>query len=194
MLKFLKENLKSKSYLASATTALIVILSGASPAFAKARFIAYSSTTSSINNPSKPWNSKPSNNGFLIAASPQLDNLLYNMTYRVTSIARYYKYKAQNFDQAYTFAWSEFYKIIDPNSLSDPIWTNSAGWIYAARLKGGGSASIREYGSSTPLMPTIDIQYHYTAPLGSQTFYQIREVKFPFYGNDYCPASTSSSC
>lgn len=30
------------------------------------------------------------NRQFLIAASPQLDNFLYNLTYRVTSIARYY--------------------------------------------------------------------------------------------------------
>lgn len=130
----------------------------------------------------------------LIAASPQLNNLLYNLSYRVTSIARYYSVPARDFDQAYYIAYQEFYKIIDPNTIGSPIWSNTAGWIYTASLRGGGTSNLRQYGASIPLMPTIDILNHNTPSFAGQTFSQVREVKFPYNAPLYCPASTTSPC
>jgi len=129
---------------------------------------------------------------YLIAASAQLNNLLYNLTYRVTSIARYYKFTYPNYDAAYYQAWLEFNNIVDPNSLQEPRWSTSAGWIYTANLIGGGTSNIREYGSSLPIMSTIDLFNHNTPPLGSQTFSQVQEVKFPYDGPRACPVSTTT--
>lgn len=128
---------------------------------------------------------------FLIAASPQLNNLLYNLTYKVTSIARYYTIQSENYDQAYYVAWAEFYKIVNSDTIGNPSWSASAGWIYTGNLLGGGTSNLRQYGSSTPIMPTIDIFNHNTAPLGGQTFAQVREVKFPYKASLFCPVSTS---
>jgi len=48
-------------------------------------------------------------------------------------------------------------------------------WVYAADLIGGGTANIREYGSSG-LWPTIDTLNHYTiSPNGF-----VKEVKFKY--------------
>ncbi|MDY7014289.1 MAG: hypothetical protein SVX43_11955 [Cyanobacteriota bacterium] len=120
------------------------------------------------------------NKPYLIAASPQLNNLLYNFTYRVTSIARYYVVTSPDYDAAYSQGWTEFYNIIEPNSLQPPRWSLTAGWIYTANLKGGGSSNLREYGASLPLRPTIDLFNHNTPPLNGQPFSQVREVKFPY--------------
>ena len=61
-----------------------------------------------------------------------------------------------------------------------------------ANLKGGGTANLREYGSSIQTEPTVDILNHYTATLNGQTFSQVREVKFPYIKSLFCPASTTS--
>lgn len=128
---------------------------------------------------------------FLIAASPQLNNLLYNLTYKVTSIARYYTIQSENYDQAYYVAWAEFYKIVNSDTIGNPLWSTSAGWVYTGNLRGGGTSNLRQYGSSIPVMPTIDIFNHNTAPLGGQTFVQVREVKFPYKAPLFCPISSS---
>lgn len=127
----------------------------------------------------------------MIAASTQLNNLLYNKSYRVTSIARYYYYDATSYSAAYWIAYAEFDDITQPGTLSGPRYTNSAGNIYTADLKGGGTSNLRDYGSSVPLRPTIDVYNHNTRPLGSQPFSQVREVKFPYKNNQICPISTS---
>lgn len=106
----------------------------------------------------------------LIAASTQLNNLLYNFTYRYNSTVRYYKIPAPDHSAAYSTAWYEFNNIIDPSSVRPPAYTTIAGWVYTANLKGGGTANLREYGSSIQTEPTINILNHYTATLNGQTF------------------------
>ncbi len=129
---------------------------------------------------------------YLIAASTQLNNLLYNSTYRYNNTVRYYKITAPDHSAAYATAWYEFNNIIDIPSLKPPAYTTIAGWVYTGNLKGGGTANLREYGSSIQTEPTIDILNHYTATLNGQTFSQVREVKFPYIKPLVCPASTTS--
>jgi hypothetical protein len=152
-------------------------------------------TTSRLKESYKPYYIKAKESkSFLIAASSQLNNLLYNLTYSVTSIARYYRVQGENYEDAYFKAYLTFYNIIGNNSPSY-TWTTQAGAIYTANLIGGGTTNLRDYGSSVPLMPTIDILNHNTPPLGSQPFSQVREIKFPYKTqNNYCPASTLSTC
>lgn len=125
-----------------------------------------------------------------IAASTQLSNLLYNMTVRFNGNVRYYKFTAADYDQAYTYSWSEFVNIVDTNTIA-PLWSPSAGAIYTANLKGGGTANNRQYGSTIPLTPTIDLLRHNTPPLNGQPFAQVNEVKFP-YTKPFCAAATTS--
>lgn len=115
-----------------------------------------------------------------------------NGFYRVTSLARYYTVESPSYDAAYYIAWQEFNYIIDPNSLQAPRWSTTAGWIYTANLIGGGTSNVREYGRSTPIMPTIDLFNHNTPPLNGQSFSQVNEVKFPYRGSRACPVSTTS--
>jgi len=67
---------------------------------------------------------------YLIAASTQLNNLLFNSTYRYNSPVRYYKITAPDYSAAYTTPWSEFNNIIDTYSLKPPAYTTLAGWVY----------------------------------------------------------------
>jgi hypothetical protein len=137
---------------------------------------------------------KHKENPLLLAASPQLSNLLYNMSISATGIAREYKIVGRDYTQAYFLAYGEFYKIVGTNPVASR-WTNTTGAIYTANLIGGGTANLRDYGASLPLKPTIDIQNHNTPSLGGQSFSQIREVKFPYATqNNFCTVSTLSSC
>ncbi|OKH20026.1 hypothetical protein [[Limnothrix rosea] IAM M-220] len=129
---------------------------------------------------------------YLIAASTQLDNLLYNFTFRYNNTVRYYKIPSPDHYAAYTLAWLEFSNIAQVSTISPPIYSPSAGFIYTARLKGVGTTNLREYGSSPQTEPTIDILNHYTRTLNGQTFDQVREVKFPYTKPLFCPVSTTS--
>jgi hypothetical protein len=133
-------------------------------------------------------------NPFLLAASTQLSNLLYNMSISATGIAREYKIVGKDYTQAYFLAYGEFYNIVGTNPVASR-WTNTTGAIYTGNLIGGGTANLKDYGASLPLKPTIDIQNHNTPSLGAQSFSQIREVKFPYATqNNFCNVSTLSSC
>ncbi|PIG93823.1 hypothetical protein [Gloeocapsopsis sp. IPPAS B-1203] len=79
-----------------------------------------------------------------------------------------------------------------PNSLPAPRWSTTAGWIYTANLIGGGTSNVREYGRSTPIMPTIDLFNHNTPASNGQSFSQVNEVKFPYRAPRACPVSTTS--
>jgi hypothetical protein len=171
--------------------ALIVGLFNGSESISPASGVAFSPNKAVINNQPQ-LGIETQNKPFLLAASTQLNNLLYNKTYRVTSIARYYTLQSPSYDAAYYVAWQEFNNIISLSSLQEPRWSTTAGWVYTANLIGGGTANIREYGASSPIMPTIDIIGHNTQPLNGQSFSQVREIKFPYSGSRSCPVSTSS--
>lgn len=116
----------------------------------------------------------------IIATSPELNNLLYNLTYKVTGIARYYKTSGYDWVAAYDLAWWQFSKISDNWTIVGGFWSPTAGYYYTSALKGGGTSSLREYGVSVPPMPTIEIKNHKTLPLNGQDFSVIKEVKFPY--------------
>ncbi|NCJ08601.1 hypothetical protein GS597_19220 [Synechococcales cyanobacterium C] len=128
---------------------------------------------------------------YLIAASPQLDNLLYNFSFKYSNTIRYYKVTSPDHYAAYTLAWLEFSNVAESSSIAPPVFTPTAGWIYTAKLKGGGNANLREYGSSPQTEPTIDLLNHYTRTLGGQVFSLVKEVKFPYKKPLFCPVSTT---
>jgi hypothetical protein len=127
----------------------------------------------------------------LIAASPQLDNLLYNFSFKYSNIVCYYKVPSPDHYAAYTLAWLEFSNVAEASSIVPPVFTPTAGWIYTAKLKGGGNVNLREYGSSPQTEPTIDLLNHYTRTLGGQVFSLVKEVKFPYKKPLFCPVSAT---
>jgi len=128
---------------------------------------------------------------YLIAASPQLDNLLYNFSFKYSNTVRYYKVTSPDHYAAYYLAWLEFNNVVETSSISSPVFSPAAGWIYTAILKGGGNANVREYGSSPQTEPTIDVLNHYTRTLNGQVFSLVKEVKFPYKEPLFCPVSTT---
>ncbi len=109
----------------------------------------------------------------LIASSYELDQLFNWAVFSSFPIVKE-KQGYANYDHAYTSAWWWF-NYITTGPLRGPRFTIYAGWIYDADLKGGGTANIREYGSSG-LWPTIDTLNHGT--FGINAF--VREVKFKY--------------
>lgn len=129
-----------------------------------------------------------------LTASSQLNNLLYNKTIRSTSFVRLFSVPAQTYWAAYYVGWDEYNRIIDKNTLSPAVNSPTAGWLYIANLIGGGRGSYRQFSSSRPIMPTIEIFEHYTPPLNGQSFSQVKEIKFPYLDQNSCPVASTSSC
>lgn len=109
----------------------------------------------------------------LIASSYELDQL-FNWAVFSTFPTVKEKRGYADYTQAYRSAWWWFV-YITTEPIRGPRYTINAGWIYDADLKGGGTANIREYGSSG-LYPTIDTLNHGT--IGINAF--VREVKFKY--------------
>lgn len=131
---------------------------------------------------------------FLIAASPELTTILQQSIPGNSSRVRVINGGLRNYDQAYTRAWLDFSRIIDQSTLRFAGTTPSAGRIYTANLKGGGTGNIREGGSSGPI-PTIDIRNHNTPGIASNgvPLSRIIEIKY-IYSRPFCPVATSNGC
>jgi hypothetical protein len=119
----------------------------------------------------------------LIAASPQLNDILYNYTVQspTSTQVRHYSIRAYGYSDAYSTAWYVFNLIVVPSSVQFATYTPTAGHIYTGILIGGGTANIRERGTSGPF-PTLDILQHNTPPHPSTrvNMAQVREIKFMY--------------
>ncbi len=126
----------------------------------------------------------------LIAASPQLNNFLYNYTLRTTNNqVRNYKVQLPDYSTAYFTAQGNFNNLTDSSTYRLIPGTN--GLFPSASLIGGGSANLRNSGNYSP-WPTIDLYNHNTAALNGQSFSQVREVKF-LYRSNMCSVSSFAS-
>jgi len=110
---------------------------------------------------------------FLIAWSDEL-NLLFDATvfstYRVKEMRGHY-----NYSDAYSNAWDWFYYITVPYTITGAYYSDSTGYRYQANLKGGGTANIRERGTSGNF-PTIDTYNHGTYGVNGA----VTEIKFKY--------------
>lgn len=109
---------------------------------------------------------------FLIAASSQLNLLFDGAVFSTPTVKEKRGYP--NYGAAYNSAWGWFTYIIT-GPIRGPYYSDSAGYIYVGDLIGGGTANIRQRGSSGNY-PTIDTLNHYSGV--PNTF--VGEVKFKY--------------